>query len=92
MPANTIRPLLHYTRTPPRPQVERVAHSMSPHAHSRSEQNPRYKGQRAPVPNDKVPWSVTWDGYRPIEFTFNGVLTKGVEQGWADPADQARPT
>ena len=46
--------------------------------------NSLYMGgpQRFPVPDDKVPWSVSWSEYRPVDYTAQVVLNKPV---WADP-------
>ena len=32
--------------------------------------------QRAPVPDDKVKWSVSWPGYKPLNFTGELVAYK----------------
>jgi ADP-ribose pyrophosphatase len=58
----------------------------APHKDARSQQNPRYP-KRSEVPDDRVPWSTPWDNYNPIEWTDEYVLTKGIEQGWADLPD-----
>lgn len=46
--------------------------------------NSDYQGQvaRFPVPDDKVPWSAGWPGYKPVEYTSPRVLEAPV---WADP-------
>ena len=45
---------------------------------------PEYLGgiKRAVVPDDKVPWSVPWNEYNPVDYTASVVL-KGP--AWADP-------
>lgn len=40
------------------------------------------KVKRFPVPDDKVPWSVTWGEYSPVDYTAEVVLKGPV---WADP-------
>ena len=66
--------------------------SKVPHAEARSESNAAYKGKRVEVPDDKVPWSVEWDLYAPIEFTDTVVLENNRDLPysptsfkWADP-------
>ena len=46
--------------------------------------NSDYQGQvaRLPVPDDKVPWGVSWPDYRPVAYTSPVVLKSPV---WADP-------
>jgi len=66
--------------------VEKMAHSMKPHKNARSQQNKLYP-LRAPVPGHKVSWAASWPDYQPHEFTDKSVLTKGIEQGWADPPE-----
>jgi ADP-ribose pyrophosphatase len=38
--------------------------------------------KRFPVPDDKVPWSVPWEDYQPVDYTAPVVLKGPV---WADP-------
>jgi len=59
----------------------------APHVRSRSEINGAYQKQRAPVPDERVPWSVAWPAYAPIEFTHESVAKQPV---WADPVDASR--
>lgn len=42
-----------------------------------------YQGgvRRFPVPDDRVPWSVDWPEYRPVDYTAPSVLAGPV---WAD--------
>ena len=45
---------------------------------------------RAVVPNEKVPFSVPWVAYRPVEYEredlkTGGVLSQGNKKKWADP-------
>ena len=40
--------------------------------------------QRAPVPNEKVPWNVEWADYEPVEYTAEVVLKNPP---WADDPD-----
>ncbi|CAF0998472.1 unnamed protein product [Adineta ricciae] len=40
--------------------------------------------QRAPVPNEKVPWNVEWADYEPVEYTAEVVLKNPP---WADNPD-----
>lgn len=42
--------------------------------------------KRTFVPDDKVPWSVDWPEYKPVEYTSLKVKEKPV---WADPDDVA---
>ena len=64
----------------------------STHAKARSGSNAAYKGKRVEVPDDKVPWSVEWCSYAPIEFTDTIVLENNrdlpyspISFKWADP-------
>ena len=66
--------------------------SKVPHEKARSESNAAYKGKRVEVPDDKVPWSVEWGLYAPIEFTDTVVLENSRDLPysptsfkWADP-------
>jgi ADP-ribose pyrophosphatase len=38
--------------------------------------------RRFPVPEDKIPWSVDYPGYHPVDYTAPRVLSRPV---WADP-------
>ena len=58
---------------------------MKPHTQARTEANTHYTGRRVEVADKLVPWSKEATSYLPGEFTDNSVLTKGVEEGWADP-------
>lgn len=46
--------------------------------------NQDYQGNvaRAPVPDDKVSWAVSWPDYKPVDYTAPSVLRGPV---WADP-------
>lgn len=43
--------------------------------------------QRQNVTPEMQPWEVLPENYNPTEFTDEVVLTTGIKQGWADPAD-----
>ena len=59
--------------------------AMSVHIKARCELYPRTKDiKRFAVPEDKVPWSVDFPEYSPIEYTSAGVLAQPV---WADNPD-----
>ena len=55
------------------------------HHNARREDHASYKGKRTAVSDEQVPWRFGWAAYNPKEFTDNVVLTKGVNEGWADP-------
>lgn len=58
---------------------------MDIHIKARCEVYPRTKDVlRYKVPDDKVPWSVDFPEYNPIEYTAEGILKQPV---WADPPD-----
>ena len=38
--------------------------------------------ERIPVPDEKVPWDVKFEDYKPVEYTSENVLKKPI---WADP-------
>ncbi|XP_060585501.1 ADP-ribose pyrophosphatase, mitochondrial-like [Ruditapes philippinarum] len=58
---------------------------MSLHMKARCKIYPREKEVfRCPVPDDKVPWSVDFLDYEPVNFTSKSVLSQPV---WADPPD-----
>ena len=40
--------------------------------------------QRTPVPDEKVPWNVSWPDYKPIDYTEKTVLKMPP---WADDPD-----
>ena len=65
--------------------VEQVAEKMKLHTQARTEANTHYEGRRVEVADELVPWSKEATSYLPGEFTDDSVLTKGVEEGWADP-------
>lgn len=46
--------------------------------------NQEYQGKvaRAPVPDGKVSWAVSWPDYKPVDYTAPHVLKGPV---WADP-------
>jgi ADP-ribose pyrophosphatase len=46
--------------------------------------NREYQGNvaRAPVPDDKVSWTVEWPDYKPVDYTSPHVLKGPL---WADP-------
>ena len=53
------------------------------HIKARIEVYPRTEDvKRFPVPDDKVPWSVKYEGYQPPYYTAQSVLSKPP---WADP-------
>mmetsp|Transcript_23629 Transcript_23629/g.59918 ORF Transcript_23629/g.59918 Transcript_23629/m.59918 type:complete len:409 (+) Transcript_23629:580-1806(+) len=56
------------------------------HRLARGESNKDYVGQRAPVPEWRVPWEVDWPAYEPTEFTHAKVVAQPI---WADPPDAA---
>ena len=60
--------------------------SISLHTKARQE----YRGgvKRFPVPDDKVPWSVDWPEYQPVDYTAPSVLKGPV---WADPDIRCSP-
>ena len=58
---------------------------MTPHTQARTEVHAKYEGKRVKVADESVPWSNDAPLYRPEEFTDDSVLTKGVDEGWADP-------
>ena len=60
--------------------------SAGPHVKARSQDNPNYP-QRFPVPDDKVPWSVPWHEYAPIEFVKTSKGSDGKELWFVDPED-----
>ena len=52
-------------------------------------QHPCYP-PRQRVPNEMLPWTVSWPGYTPPEFTDPSVIANDrtiKEDGWADPED-----
>jgi len=55
--------------------------------HTKARKSP-YSGttdvQRAPVPDEKVPWNVNWPDYKPTEYTAPAVLKNPP---WADDPD-----
>jgi len=60
-----------------------VIEAMSPHSKCRHPNlYPGENVQRFHVPEDKVPWTVEFPDYRPVEFTSKKVLNMPV---WADP-------
>jgi len=60
-----------------------MASPLQTHVKCRAQFYPRTQNQvqRFPVPDDKVPWLVQWDAYKPHQFTASHL--KG--QTWADP-------
>jgi len=46
-------------------------------------------GCSSPSVFSQVPWGAEFPGYVPREWTAEFVLTKGVQQKWADPEDAA---
>jgi hypothetical protein len=62
-----------------------------PHVQARSEKHPEYRGKRKKVEDERVAWSVSWDGYDLAcpEFTAKTVLDNGrqlyIGEKWADP-------
>ncbi len=40
------------------------------------------KAARFPVPDEKIPWSVNWPEYKPVDYTAPSVQKGPV---WADP-------
>lgn len=43
--------------------------------------------QRFPVPEEKIPWSVDYPGYQPVDYTAPRVLSRPA---WADPDIRSR--
>lgn len=43
--------------------------------------------KRLEVPEQYRSWNITYDGYSPINYQDNIILTNGIEAGWADPED-----
>lgn len=56
--------------------------SESSHIKARTSPYPGSAVERNPVPNEKVKWSVSWNDYKPVEYTANCVLAGPM---WADP-------
>ena len=63
----------------------------APHSKARSELNPLYRGKRAAVGDEQVPWSVTYNEYSTLDFTYKTVVDNGRDKltggRWADPSD-----
>ena len=51
------------------------------HLHLFSQTYPRSDVKRTAVPDDRVPWSVAWEDYSPVDHTSQSVLDMPV---WAD--------
>ena len=65
------------------PAFPRLAVRMASVALHTKARQPEYLGgtKRFPVPDDKVPWSVDWPEYQPVDYTAPSVLKGPV---WAD--------
>ncbi len=63
-------------------RVPRATPAVAKMLHTKARQD--YQGgiKRFPVPNDKVPWSVDYPGYQPVDYSAPVLYEK---RPWADP-------
>ncbi|XP_061189697.1 ADP-ribose pyrophosphatase, mitochondrial-like [Saccostrea echinata] len=64
--------------------VARFSSAMKPKCHikARCEIYPRSEVKRFPVPDEKVPWTVSFPDYKPVDYTAPSILKRPV---YADP-------
>ncbi|XP_062620751.1 ADP-ribose pyrophosphatase, mitochondrial-like isoform X2 [Saccostrea cucullata] len=64
--------------------VARLSSAMKPKCHvkARCEIYPRSEVKRFPVPDEKVPWTVSFPNYAPVDYTAASILKRPV---YADP-------